>query len=83
MENDQLNLICTKLLNIKRVSFIDMNKVIAHCLSSILLPYGHSKCPSRQDVRWFAEPLSHLCSHPSYKLLNIKAVPQVCYVTVN
>ena len=49
MENDSLQKICSQLLNIKKISFRDINKVIAHKLASFLLPattedggYSHS-----------------------------------------
>ena len=38
MENDQLHKICTQLLNIKKIGFRDINKVICHKLLGILLP---------------------------------------------
>lgn len=38
LENDQLQKICSQLLNIKKVSFRDINHVISHKLASILQP---------------------------------------------
>lgn len=38
MENDHLHKICTQLMNLKKVSFRDINKVISHKLASILQP---------------------------------------------
>lgn len=76
MENDQLHLACTKLYNIKKVAFADMNRVIAHHLAAWMLPAQES---SGSIGRWrlFGDPLLHLCSHPGYKMLNVKSVPQM------
>jgi len=63
-----------KLLNIKKVSFWDMNKVIAQCLSSILLP---SVKESGNGLSLFYDIINHLCSHPCYKLFNVKTIPQM------
>ncbi|KAI8725782.1 tubulin delta chain [Biomphalaria glabrata] len=38
MENDSLHKICSQLLNIKNISFRDINKVIAHKMTSVLQP---------------------------------------------
>lgn len=38
MENDGLQKICSQLLNIKQISFQDINKVITHKLASMLQP---------------------------------------------
>ena len=38
MENDQLHKICTRLLNLKKIGFKDINKVICHKLLGILQP---------------------------------------------
>lgn len=37
-ENDTVHHICNKLLQIKQISFSDVNKVIAHQLGSVLQP---------------------------------------------
>lgn len=37
-ENDTVHRICSRLLNIKHISFSDINRVIAHQLGSILQP---------------------------------------------
>ena len=38
MENDHLHKICSQLLNIKKISFRDINNVIIHKLASVLQP---------------------------------------------
>ena len=37
-ENDMVHRICSQLLNIKHISFSDVNRVIAHQLGSVLQP---------------------------------------------
>ncbi len=37
-ENDTVHRICSQLLNIKHISFADVNRVIAHQLGSVLQP---------------------------------------------
>nr|AFK10787.1 tubulin delta chain-like isoform 2 [Callorhinchus milii] len=43
-ENDTIHKICSQLLNIKQISFTDVNKVIAHQLGSILQPVCTGLC---------------------------------------
>ena len=45
MENDDLHKICSQLLNIKQISFRDINKVICHKLASVLQPAMLEKYP--------------------------------------
>lgn len=45
MQNDHLHKICSQLLNIKKISFKDINKVICHKLLSILSPATLHKYP--------------------------------------
>lgn len=42
MENDSLHKICSQLLNIRKISFQDINRVITHKLASFLQP-AHSR----------------------------------------
>ncbi|GFR71027.1 tubulin delta chain, partial [Elysia marginata] len=76
MENDSLHKICAQLLNIKNISFADINCVIAHKLASILQPCqakdgaGTAKC----DLGFLLE---RLVAHPQYKLLTVKNIPQM------
>ncbi|KAK7087673.1 tubulin delta chain-like [Littorina saxatilis] len=77
MENDELHKICSQLLGIKRISFLDINRVICHKLTSFLQPaqQTHSTfTSSTQDLGW---KLQHLVPHPEHKLLTIRNIPQV------
>uniref|UniRef100_A0A1A7XK72 Tubulin delta chain n=1 Tax=Iconisemion striatum TaxID=60296 RepID=A0A1A7XK72_9TELE len=76
-ENDIVHKICSQLLNIKQISFSDINKVIAHQLGGVLQPaltpdsYGvYSRNP-------LGELMSALACHPEYKLLSVSTIPQM------
>ncbi|KAG7226113.1 hypothetical protein INR49_018724 [Caranx melampygus] len=76
-ENDTVHRICSQLLNIKHISFSDVNRVIAHQLGSVLQPaltpdsYGvYSRNP-------LGELVSSLACHPEYKLLSVCTIPQM------
>ena len=72
LENDQLHRICTQRLDIKDVSMNDVNKVAAHVLSSVWTPVckeGLPPCRLVTDIPYY------LCSHPAYKLLQLKSAP--------
>ncbi|XP_037632344.1 tubulin delta chain isoform X2 [Sebastes umbrosus] len=76
-ENDTVHRICSQLLNIKHISFGDVNGVIAHQLGSVLQPAltadsygGYSRNP-------LGELVSALACHPEYKLLSVCTVPQM------
>ncbi|KAH3758642.1 tubulin delta chain [Pelomyxa schiedti] len=83
VENDHMHDICTKLLRIDQVTFQDINRVISRHIANVLLPSFHCVAVpmgglSLSDrVRSVIDPVSHLCCNPSYKLLNMKAIPQI------
>jgi len=49
MENDQLHKICSHLLNIKKIGFRDINRVICHKLLGMLLPAVSERFPGVQS----------------------------------
>jgi len=61
IENDQINAVCSQLLNIKRPSFGDLNQVISRNLAALFLPSGTS---SGRRVNLLGDPLQHMCCHP-------------------
>ena len=82
MENDALVETCTKLLGEKRPSFDTMNDVAAKQLAHVLMPANIVKKPSTCDavgkpLTMFSDPIVHLCSHPGFKLLTLKCIPQI------
>lgn len=75
MENDHLNKICTQLLNLKDVSFDDINRVVGHKIASVFQPAVSGTCSAQKNT--LANILKELCAHPSYKLLTVKNIPQM------
>ncbi|XP_071394377.1 tubulin delta chain isoform X1 [Centroberyx affinis] len=76
-ENDTVHRICAQLLNIKHISFSDVNGVIAHQLGSVLQPAltaGSHGVYSRNPL---GDLVSTLACHPEYKLLSVCTIPQM------
>ncbi|XP_068601798.1 tubulin delta chain [Brachionichthys hirsutus] len=76
-ENDTVHRICSKLLNIKDISFGDVNGVIAHQLGGVLQPAlaaGAGGAHSRDPL---GDLVSALACHPEYKLLSVSTIPQM------
>lgn len=73
-ENSQLHQMCGRLLNIKRPSFMDLNRAVARHLVSTLLPSQSDRHVTMCGLDGIA---STLCCHPGYRLLNMRAIPQV------
>ncbi|XP_041378716.1 tubulin delta chain-like [Gigantopelta aegis] len=76
LENDSLQKICSQLLNMKKISFRDINKVIAHKLASFLLP-ATSEDGGYSNSNDLGFLLQHLVPHPEYKLLSLRNIPQI------
>uniref|UniRef100_A0A674ENF1 Tubulin, delta 1 n=1 Tax=Salmo trutta TaxID=8032 RepID=A0A674ENF1_SALTR len=66
--------ICTQLMNIKDISFSDINKVIAHQLGSVLQPALTGDFHGVYNRNPIGDGL--VC-HPEYKLLSFCNIPQV------
>ena len=85
LENEQLHEICSKLLHLKRISFRDINKVIAHKLASVFQPVklfsAGSDSPAYRSKEHISNMLGNLveslCCHTEYKLLNLKNIPHM------
>lgn len=82
--NDVLHHICKKRLNLPKVSFDTMNKLMAHHLSSVLAPAWPITTRSLQaDLPWskchpqnsLTDIVAHLTPHPAYRLLQSFSVP--------
>ncbi|KAK2187236.1 hypothetical protein NP493_172g02018 [Ridgeia piscesae] len=80
MQNDTLQQICTKLLDIKKVSVQDLNKVISHTMASVLQPVydstDHSSWSSPVTGH-LGSLLEHLVAQPEYKLLSVRGIPLI------
>ena len=82
LPNDHLHKVCSKLLQLKEISFKDLNKVATHILASLLqpaVPYDSSSADISLLGGWCS--LSDLCTsltpHSSYRLLSVKCLPQM------
>ncbi|XP_072101023.1 tubulin delta chain isoform X1 [Mobula birostris] len=81
-ENDIIHKICSQLMNIKQISFTDINKVIAHQLGSALQP----ACTRLHATEYSSNPLGDLLeslvTHPEYKLLGLMNIPQMSDISL-
>ncbi|XP_041734681.2 tubulin delta chain-like [Coregonus clupeaformis] len=69
--------ICAQPMNIKHISFSDVNKVIAHQLGSVLQPALTGDSHGVYNRNPIGELISGLVCHPEYKLLSVCNIPQV------
>ncbi|XP_065816435.1 tubulin delta chain isoform X1 [Labrus bergylta] len=76
-ENDTVHRICSQLLNIKHISFSDVNRVIAHQLGSVLQPTLTADSDGVYGRNPIGELVSALTCHPEYKLLSVSTIPQM------
>ncbi|XP_051253683.1 tubulin delta chain isoform X2 [Dicentrarchus labrax] len=76
-ENDTVHRICSQLLNIKHISFSDVNRVIAHQLGSIMQPALTADSHGVYSRNPLGELVSALTCHPEYKLLSVCTIPQM------
>ncbi|XP_076591436.1 tubulin delta chain isoform X2 [Chaetodon auriga] len=76
-ENDTVHRICSQLLNIKHISFGDVNRVIAHQLGSVLQPALTADSHGAYSRNPVGELVSALACHPEYKLLSVCTIPQM------
>ncbi|KAK2847028.1 hypothetical protein Q5P01_010027 [Channa striata] len=76
-ENDTVHKICSQLLNIKHISFSDVNRVIAHQLGSVLQPAFTGESHGVYSQNPLGELLSALACHPEYKLLSVSTIPHM------
>lgn len=76
-ENDTVHRVCSQLLNIKHISFSDINGVIAHQLGNVLQPALTADSQGDYSRNPLGELLSALACHPEYKLLSVCTIPQM------
>ncbi|XP_045629345.1 tubulin delta chain isoform X2 [Ursus americanus] len=76
-ENDAVHKICAKLMNIKQISFSDINQVLAHQLGSVFQPtYSvEGSCHYRRNP--LGDLMENLVPHPEFKMLGIRNIPQM------
>ncbi|XP_078535951.1 tubulin delta chain [Lissotriton helveticus] len=76
-ENDIVHKICAQLMNIKQISFRDVNKVIAHQLGSVLQPACSSEVTTQYSRNPLGDLMERLVPHPEFKLLGLRNIPQM------
>ncbi|NP_001081147.1 tubulin delta 1 L homeolog [Xenopus laevis] len=76
-ENDIIHKVCSQLMNIKQISFRDVNKVIAHQLGSIFQPVYTSETAQHYCRNPLVELMECLVPHPEYKMLGLRNIPQM------
>lgn len=85
LENDKLQSICSRLMNLKHISFKDINRVISHKLASVLQPVKLFS-PNQEPVFYkravsvrnlLGDLIEQVCPHPEYKLMTLKNIPQM------
>ncbi|XP_038615826.1 tubulin delta chain [Tachyglossus aculeatus] len=76
-ENDAIHKICARLMNIKQISFRDVNQVIAHQLGSIFQPTSSSEGSPQYRRNPLGDLMQSLVPHPEFKLLGLRNIPQM------
>nr|KAF6417555.1 tubulin delta 1 [Molossus molossus] len=76
-ENDAVHKICAKLLNIKQISFSDINQVLAHQLGSVFQPTYSEEGSSRYRRNPLGDLMENLVPHPEFKMLGVRNIPQM------
>ncbi|XP_064585287.1 tubulin delta chain isoform X2 [Zonotrichia leucophrys gambelii] len=76
-ENDVIHKICAQLLNIKQISFRDVNQVIAHQLGSVFQPAHAAGGGSGYSRNPLGDLLESLVPHPEFRMLGLRNIPQM------
>ncbi|XP_056412652.1 tubulin delta chain [Hyla sarda] len=76
-ENDIIHKVCSQRMNIKQISFQDVNKVIAHQLGSVFQPAYTADGALHYSRNPLGELMESLVPHPEFKLLGLGNIPQM------
>ncbi|XP_040280604.1 tubulin delta chain [Bufo bufo] len=76
-ENDIIHKVCSQCMNIKQISFRDVNKVIAHQLGSVFQPAYTADGASHYSRNPLGELMESLVPHPEFKMLGLRNIPQM------
>lgn len=76
-ENDAVHKICVKLMNIKQVSFCDINQVLAHQLGSVFQPTYSGEGLFHYRRNPLGDLMENLVPHPEFKMLGVRNIPQM------
>ncbi|XP_069827900.1 tubulin delta chain [Dendropsophus ebraccatus] len=76
-ENDIIHRVCSQRMNIKQISFRDVNQVIAHQLGSVFQPAYTAQGAWHYSRNPLGNLLESLVPHPEYKMLGLRTIPQM------
>ncbi|XP_021032914.1 tubulin delta chain [Mus caroli] len=76
-ENDAVHKICAKRMNIKQISFRDLNQVLAHQLGSVFQPTYAEDSSLHYRRNPLGDLMEHLVPHPEFKMLGVRNIPQM------
>ncbi|XP_039741743.1 tubulin delta chain isoform X2 [Pteropus medius] len=76
-ENDAVHKICAKLMNIKQISFSDINQVLAHQLGSVFQPTYSVEGSFHYRRNPLGDLMENLVPHPEFKMLGVRNIPQM------
>ncbi|XP_025927202.1 tubulin delta chain isoform X4 [Apteryx rowi] len=76
-ENDVIHKICAQLMNIKQISFRDVNQVIAHQLGSVFQPIYTAEGALHYSRSPLGDLMETLVPHPEFKMLGLRNIPQM------
>lgn len=74
-ENEVAQNLCKQMRGIERPTLDDINAVISSNIVPCLLP-KYQRSPRRRCFSLLSDDVVHLCSHPGYRFLDVKNVPQ-------
>ncbi|XP_008069030.1 tubulin delta chain isoform X2 [Carlito syrichta] len=64
-------------MNIKQISFSDINQVLAHQLGSVFQPTYSAEGPFHYRRNPLGDLMENLVPHPEFKMLGIRNIPQM------
>ncbi|XP_076433740.1 tubulin delta chain isoform X3 [Peromyscus maniculatus bairdii] len=76
-ENDAVHKICARRMNIKQISFRDLNQVLAHQLGSVFQPTYSEDGSLHYRRNPLGDLMEHLVPHPEFKMLGVRNIPQM------
>uniref|UniRef100_A0A0K8RF30 Tubulin delta chain n=1 Tax=Ixodes ricinus TaxID=34613 RepID=A0A0K8RF30_IXORI len=76
-ENDAVHKICAKLLNIKQISFNNINQVLAHQLGSVFQPTYSEEGSFHYRRNPLGNLMENLVPHPEFKMLGVRNIPHM------
>ncbi|XP_036925771.1 tubulin delta chain isoform X2 [Sturnira hondurensis] len=76
-ENDAVHKICAKLMNIKQISFNNINQVLAHQLGSVFQPTYSEEGSFHYRRNPLGDLMENLVPHPEFKMLGVRNIPHM------